>query len=423
MKPILFALLVLCFGCHHSSQVETLSFIQIQDRNGLSETISNSDRLLSFETIDFFSSQPYKKVLRVYKNEGKNHSRITTYHPNGMIHQYLEAAEMRANGAYREWFANGQQRVEAHVVGGTADLAEGTQEDWLFDSLSKVWDEQGNLVATILYDKGVLEGKSTYYFPDGSIEKELFFAKGNLEKETLEYWPNGTLRSKTHYKRGVKEGESVGFFEDGTLAWIEDHSDDRLRTGAYYNPKGDLISEVGNGGGTFARVEKEGTTFTEYRSGIPDGLVRKLNAQGELQKSFFIKRGIKQGEEIDYFLPSEVEAGVQIPAPRLSIFWNDNRIHGPVKTWYNNRQLQSQREFCRNQKTGPALAWYRDGSLMLYEEYEEDRLLKGQYYKIQRKEPVSSVVNGNGLVTLFDEVGNFVRKINYLNGKPIDKEE
>lgn len=423
MKRFLIAFFVLAFGCHHPSNTEALSLIQIQDRNGLTETISNPDRLVKFEEIDFFSSQPYKKVLRVYKGDGKNHSRISTYHPNGMIYQYLEASEMRANGAYYEWFPNGQLKIEAYLLGGTADLGLGVQEDWVFDGLNRVWDDQGNLAATILYDKGALEGNSTYYYPNGQVEKELFFSKNNLEKELIEYWPSGGLKSRTNYKRGIKEGASRGFFEDGSLAWIEDHSDDRLRKGAYYNRKEDLIGEVNNGGGILARFEGDGMSLIEYRSGVPDGLVRKFNRRGELQKSFFIKHGMKQGEEVNYFLPLELETNSKILTPKLSIFWNEDRIHGCVKTWYSNGGLQSQREFRRNQKTGPSLGWYRDGSLMLYEEYEEDRLVSGQYYKIQRKEPFSSVNYGNGVATLFDETGDFLRKVNYLNGKPVDPEE
>ncbi len=60
---------------------------------------------------------------------------------------------------------------------------------------------------------------------------------------------------------------------------------------------------------------------------------------------------------------------------------------------------------------------------MVYEEYEEDRLVTGQYYKIQRKDPVSMVTNGNGLATLHDEAGSFLRKIPYLKGKPVDPED
>ena len=81
-------LLFAAFGCsHYSPEGDPLVAIQIQDRNGFTETISTPERLENYSKVDFLSSQPFKKVLRVYKSEGKNHSVITTYHPNGSIAQ------------------------------------------------------------------------------------------------------------------------------------------------------------------------------------------------------------------------------------------------------------------------------------------------------------------------------------------------
>ena len=39
----------------------------------------------------------------------------------GQIKQYLESVNSRALGVYHEWYANGQQKVEALVIGGVAD--------------------------------------------------------------------------------------------------------------------------------------------------------------------------------------------------------------------------------------------------------------------------------------------------------------
>jgi antitoxin component YwqK of YwqJK toxin-antitoxin module len=424
MKKRLFLLLIgFAASCHHVEAPDTLAFIQIQDRNNLTETISNPDRLNAYTSIDFLSSQPYKKVLRVYKGGGKNSSRITTYHPNGQIYQYLEAEEMRAHGAYREWFPNGQLKIESTVIGGTADLAMGAQRDWVFDAVNRVFDEEGHLLALIPYEKGVIQGTSLYYYPTGQIEKEIEFQKGKIDGALTEYWRGGMLKAKTVYKKGLKEGESLGYFEDGNLSWLEDHSDDRLRTGYYYNPQGELIAKVEKGAGFAAQYDQEGLSLIEYRIGLPDGLVRKLTPNGELKRSFYLKSGMKHGEEVEYFLSSEWEGAPDHPKYKLSIYWVENRIHGCVKTWYNQGQLHSQREYLRNQRVGPSLAWYLDGSLMLYEEYEEDRLLTGQYYKLQKKEPISSVAKGTGIATLFDERGSFLRKVNYVKGKPVDPED
>ena len=89
-----------------------------------------------------------------------------------------------------------------------------------------------------------------------------------------------------------------------------------------------------------------------------------------------------------------------------------------VKTWYPTGILESQKEMANNAKNGVLSAWYRDGNLMMIEEYIEGKLDRGDYFKKDEKIPVSQVQDGKGLVITFDADGHFVQKIPYLNGKP-----
>ena len=75
----------------------------------------------------------------------------------------------------------------------------------------------------------------------------------------------------------------------------------------------------------------------------------------------------------------------------------------------------------QNRKNGVSTAWYEDGSLMLVEKYENDFLIEGKYYKKGEREPVTEVFEGNGKVTLFDEKGNFIKSIKYINKIPQDE--
>ncbi len=406
-------------GCRHTQPEEPLVAIQIQDRNGITETISSPDRLETYEMVNFTDAQPYKKVLRVYKKEGKNHSKITSYHANGNLWQYLEAKEMRAYGAYREWFPNGQQKIEAFVIGGTGDINWGAQNDWLFDGVSQVWNEQGELIASIPYLNGVLEGLSIYYYPNGQVEKSLPFTRNSLNGEALEYLPSGKLRAKTMYEQGMKHGLSLGFFQNAQASWIEEYKEDLIHTATYYSPGGTLVAEIDRGGGYQAVFDPETEKLVqiiEIRQGRAEGKIQTFAPTGELLCIYHVKNGKKQGEELEYYLTDEKEPRL----PKLWLNWHENAIHGTVKTWYPNGKLQSQRDYCHNHKMGPALCWYEDGSLMMVEEYEEDRLVKGQYYKKNQREPVSSILNGNGVASIFDSNGIFLRKINYLKGKPVD---
>jgi len=416
------ALLLMLCACHPPKQDENLVLIQIQDRNGLSETISNPDRLVTYDKIDFLSSQPYQKVLRVYRKEGKNQSIVTTYHPNGSTWQLLQAKEMRAFGSFHEWFPNGVKKIEATVIGGSADLSPGAQETWLFDATSSVWDEEGHLLATILYDKGVLSGLSTYYYPSGTIEKTIPYIQDHIEGEAQEFWEGGSIKIKTFYRNGQKEGVSLAYWPQGERRSEEEYSDGRLKTGCYFSAAQEIISEVKEGCGFQAVFhQKHLIQLQEIRKGIAEGLVKNFDSAGELRSTFYLKNGKKHGEEIEYYLQHETDSK-ETMLPKISLTWDQDAIHGIVKTWYLNKQLQSQREMCRNKRNGVSCCWYQNGSLMLTEEYENDELVRGQYYRKNQLQPVSSITNGNGTASIYDEEGVFLRKLTYINRKIIDPE-
>ncbi len=108
------------------------------------------------------------------------------------------------------------------------------------------------------------------------------------------------------------------------------------------------------------------------------------------------------------------------PQPQLLITWNDDIIHGVTKTWYPNGIQESQREIADNLKNGMATAWYRDGSIMLMEEYDNDRLVKGQYFKRGQRNPESHVQDGSGIASLYDADGRLLRRVTYFHGRPLD---
>ena len=416
-------LLLLCLsGCHYGQKSqENLVLIQIQDRNGMSETISTPNRLVTYSKVDFLSSQPYKKVLRVYRKEGKNRSVITTYHPNGMTWQMLEAKEMRAFGSFREWFPSGAKRIEATLIGGSADLAPGAQQSWLFDGPSLVWNEEGNLIAHLNYDKGVLSGLCTYFYPSGKIEKEIPYVQDRIEGEVKEYWDEGQIKTKTIYRNGLKEGISFSFWPDESLCWEEKYQEGLLQSGHYWNLSKETISEVADGAGFRPVFTGKGLTqLQEIRNGVAEGMVKTFDDSGTLKSEYYLKNGKKHGEEIEYY--SERKRSSERPLPKISLTWDQDAIHGLVKTWYDNGQMQSQREICRNQRNGASCCWYRDGSLMLMEEYENDQLVRGRYYRKNQPDPISSISNGNGTATLYDEEGVFLRKAIYSKGKIVDPE-
>jgi antitoxin component YwqK of YwqJK toxin-antitoxin module len=421
IKTALLLLLFVPFACSHQKQdQEQLVLIQIQDRNGLAETISAEERLAKYNNIDFLTEQPYKKVMRLYRKEGTNRSIITTYHPNGTLWQMLETKEMRAFGAFKEWFPSGIQRIDATVIGGMADLTPNAQDSWLFDGKSVVWNEQGQRIAEIPYEKGVLSGTSLFYYPSGSLEKETPYIQDVPEGESTEFWESGAIRAKLSFHQGVQNGLSKSFWPNGNPSLEEVYQQGLLKEGVYWTRSGELVSEVKDGFG-FKSIFKETSLYqlVEIRKGLVEGVVKIFDDRLHLVCMYHLKNGKKQGEEIEYFPPQEEGSRLQ---PKLSLSWDQNAIQGIAKTWYENGELQSQKEFSRNKRSGPACVWYRDGQLMMLEEYEDDVLVKGQYYKRNQQGPVSTISNGTGTATLYDAEGSFLRKIQYVKGKPYEPE-
>lgn len=421
MPPRLIPFLVclLFFGCHQPVEDENVvSSINIIDRNGMSETFSSPDRLKQFNQVDFCAPQPYQKVLRVYNRDPQGNVKaiITSYYPNGQVKQYLEVVNNRASGLYQEWYSDGILKVQTQVIGGAPDICTASEKTWIFDGCSQAWDEKGCLMAQIFYNKGELEGDALYYHPSGQLWKKIPYARNLLEGTSEIFQENGLLLQKTEYRKGVKQGLSIRYWRDNQPSSQETYHDGLLQQGVYFDAHGQIISSIENGSGfrvTFGREDV--AELQEYKNGIPEGEVKVYNQRGDLLKIYRIKNGVKHGEELSFYVSPFGRANSQ---PRLSIAWYEGKIQGTTKTWYDNGILESQRDLSNNLKNGLATAWYRDGSLMLIEEYDRDKLIKGKYFRQGEKIPVSEVYQGDGWATLFDADGHFIRKILYIGSKP-----
>lgn len=418
---LLFLIFTSCSHCYVSlppSPPELVS-IHLIDRDGMTEAIANPERLKTYAKTDFLKPQPYQKVLRVYGRDGTGAIRayITSYHPNGEVKQYLEVVNNRACGSYREWHANGNLKIEASIVEGTADISLAAEKSWLFDGIQRAFDESNNLIAEISYCRGTLEGISRYYHSNGNLWKEVPYKNHTLSGEMRLFLDSGMLLQSTHYAEGMKQGISERFWENGEIAAKEFYEKGALIEGSYSDLKGSKMGEIQNGEGYRAIFSKDSLSeLHQYRQGIPDGEVKVFDSKGNLIKLYHVKNGIKHGQETFFYSKAKSEGNKL--KPKLSITWYEGKIQGLTKTWYDNGVMESQREMSENCKNGLTTAWYRDGNLMLIEEYEKGKLIKGDYFRKADNYPVSQIVQGTGVATFFDPEGSYLRKINYQLGKP-----
>ncbi|MBN1914918.1 MAG: hypothetical protein JW769_03410 [Parachlamydiales bacterium] len=423
-KRILLILPLFFFSCsyHQNTQKSPqLSCIQITDRHGITETISSPEKLRRLSSTDFMQPQPYHQVIQVFQKDpqGKTPGTILAYYPNGQISQSVQTQDGRALGEYRSWYSDGTPKIHAYVLGGPADLSEESQAKWLFDGISSFWDEKGNLLARIPYEKGLLHGESLHYYPHGSLKKIIPYEKGRIEGKVCKFSPDNQLIQETSYIHDQKHGKSICFWKPSVAQYEENYSKGLLEEGKYFDQNRTLIAAIE------AREGKKAVfrdlylhKLISYHQGIPDGKVEIFTPQKELKKIYHIKNGKKQGEEILFYLSSELVRPSENRQPKLSFFWDQDSICGTAMTWYNNGQIESQKQMTHNQKNGSSSSWYRNGKVMCIEEYQMGNLLSGSYFSPSQLTPVSSVVDGFGAATIYDGEGVFIRKIIYVHGKP-----
>lgn len=417
---IFFLSLLAGCGSQQKTNHDRMTSIQIIDRNGFKETISSIDRITIYEKTNFLAPQPYEKVVRMFVRDenGKTPSKLTTYHENGEPWQYLEVMNGRACGIYREWHSNGALRLDVIVIEGLGDLSEEAQVGWVFDGISRAWNERGNLLAEINYEKGKLQGNANYFHTNGQVSKIIPYEKDLIHGELIYYNEQGKVVGKTPYRNGKREGIATYKGDKMQPSYSEEYRNDLLIQATYHDYSGKITERIINGfGKQTVYINGALHSIREYKEGIPEGEVKLFDPQGHLETVFHVKGGMKHGEEWVYY----PLLGSEKPRPKLYVEWYEDSIHGICRTWYSDSTLESEREMMNNQKHGISSAWYKDGSLMLVEEYENDQLRKGSYMKSGEPRPVSSIENGDGTATLFDKDGYFVKRVLYQKGQVVDE--
>ena len=404
----------------------TLTSVNIIDKEGFSSTVKSKERLKEYTQVNWLQPQPYKQVLRVYSvnNRAGVMAFLTSYHDNSQLKEYLEIRNRGAYGTYRDWHENGQLRTSCYVIGGTPEFTTAAKQTWQFDGPCYVYDDCGNQIALLNYCKGSQEGDNFQYYCDGQLKQRTFYCRSEPHGRQEMFYPSGIPMADATWEQGNLCGPAHRWWDDGSLAFEEEYEDNLLISGRYYDRNHQVVADITDGNGHRSIFGPCGIQeLHEYRNGKPHGEVKQLNELGQVTNLYHVKNGMKHGEEIQFYPPTieERKRKYHIPSrPRLLITWHEDKVQGTTKTWYENGSLESQREMANNSRSGLAMAWYADGSLMLVEEYDQDKLVKGEYFRQGQKNPESTVTDGSGLATLYDPEGQLISRVTYFHGIPID---
>jgi antitoxin component YwqK of YwqJK toxin-antitoxin module len=175
------------------------------------------------------------------------------------------------------------------------------------------------VVITEVYKDGLLNGFTTYTFPNSDIiEKQKLFDSGNLLLE-MEHYPSGLPKQKKDFQNPDRTLITV-WYEDGTPRAQEEYENDLLTRGSYFSLDNELESQVQNGSG-----------IRSIRSGLGDLLSKEVIVDG--------KRSL---QEIYY--PSGM--------PKKVIPYFDGKIQGQCKYFLPTGEPERIEEWKGSEQTG-----------------------------------------------------------------------
>lgn len=309
-------------------------------------------------------------------------------------------------------------------------VSEGKRENFVLDSVWTFYDDSSNVILRITYQNGfkngarisyrndervvenfkddVKEGLAYYYRNDSVLYKTIPYENGLENGLAKEYNSHGLIISLIEYKRGYivkreninrtdREGRKQGlwkfFYKNGSVQLEGNYSND-LREGYFkeYDPQGNLMSVTKYLQGVKQENAKELSKLevkvdyypdgkpkiiARYFNGIPEGVRREYDEEGNIARGYVFLNGIIVGRGITS------ETGIK---------------DGPWKEYYEDGKLRAEGKYKKGKAVGPWKFYFRSGKL----EQEGNYNARGNY---------------EGVWRWYYESGNLLREEEYLDGK------
>lgn len=357
----------------------------------------------------------------------------TYYYEGGAKSSAGYLLDGKPEGYWRSYYRNGNLK------------AEGNRKNYQLDSVWIFYNENGQKTAEIPYDQGVkngmvrsyeegvlikeepyvsgdLQGWVRYYYDSGELEKEVPYADNKAEGTGFLYARNGRVIAILTYKgnrlirkQGInrlddqeqKQGLWITFYPNRNIKTEGPYVND-LKNGywKYYKPNGDLIrvekwsmGELQEGATEVNKVEIRRTidpqsgklaTKGAYRDGVPVGVHRAYNEEGEVISAKIYEDGIVLSE---------------------GIIDEKGRKQGPWKFFYRDGSLRAEGAYSNDLKIGRWRYLFRNGDVEQIGNYlrgepdglwtwyfEEGAILRQEEYAMGLEDGLSVEYNDSGAV-------------------------
>lgn len=403
---------------------------------------------------------------------GNLHGQVIDYHPNKSIKSKIHYENGNKHGPYESFFSNGKIESQGWYQ---SDM---TQGRWLF------YHPTGNIKSDEYYLNDELTGESYYYSLEGKLfqkikftdskitelinynetgdqvsrsieendqisvtlnylsgrpQQQLMVKCGKLHGDYLIFFPDGkeflarqydygeysgvykrfnllgALESKGTYVEGSAEGERIWYFPDGSIEIIGNYANDKRDSlWKYYYEKGKLSSEV-----NYVDGERDGVSKHYSFDGIL--ILEKKYMRGNL----IAYRSLigKSNDWVEFSGTGTIRAVHPNGKLALEESYKDGLLHGSIKSYFSNGQLQSLKNYQYGDYDGLQTYYYPDGKVKLKEFYILDDA-HGRWERFDpsgRIESVMSFSHGypQGVAEQYSQ-GKKIKSVKFYYGFPIE---
>ncbi len=258
------------------------------------------------------------------------------WYDNGQLRVEANYKDGKLDGVYKEWYDNGQLRVEANYKDGNRD------------GVYKQWHDNGQLRVEANYKDGELDGVSKQWYDNGQLRVDENYKDGKLDGVSKQWYDNGQLRVEQNYKDDKLDGVSKQWYDNGQLRFDENYKDGKL-DGVYkqWYDNGKLTVEA------------------NYKDDKLDGVRKQWYDNGQLRFDENYK-----DEKLDGVYKQWHDNG-QL---RVEQNYKDGKLDGVSKQWYDNGQLRVEQNYKDGNRDGVYKEWYGNGQLRVEQNYKDGKL-------------------------------------------------
>ncbi|MGV9004412.1 hypothetical protein [Flavobacterium sp.] len=268
------------------------------------------------------------------------------------------------------------------------------------------------------------DGKYTMFYSKGSIYKKGKLKNGkdidtlyfyDLNEKLIQYL---LVKSDKHYY--IKNGPYVSYSQNGKIfekGIVENHQIGNEWTSYFDNGKIDWTKKLVNGTGwNYWYYENGQISDQNYHvNGKTDGEVRTWFENGQIKEISNWKDSLQDGMYQTYYENGQ---------PKEKVNWINDKRDGKSEKWYKNGQKSEVMYFKAGLEDGEFLQWHPNGNRKAILKFISGQVDgKGTTYFENGKIKAEGFYKDgkrNGMFIEYDENGKVIKKINHINGKPVE---